>query len=436
MGFQRGVSSGYQDLLDQIRDLCVNRRVITAAVNAGGSSYAAGDLCRVNGGTFPFDHQAWVEVLAVSGGAVTSVRVYNCGGYTVDPSTTGAATTAATGSGSGLTVDLTLENGGWTVNRDSTFTYEDNTEKELQMEGTGGGTTLYVGIRTYNENDRRTRGFELAGFTGFNGGLAWDSQPGISPGRFETDENGAYVPLTGGNMPFWMSVDERRIQVVARGYNAYLSFYLGFLNTFDSPLSFPYPLVVGGCSPTALEDPQDRGYPNIGSIPDPVGESTLLDQGSMWLRNQAGDWKGFNNRSTITVDRDSVVYPLGVLDTGVPSTYIDSQDQIVSDNSFFGNWSDAASGTHASYPPIQISPTPDGAGGFVWPMVECTLMRKASSVDQTVYGTLDGIYWTPGGIDGETRQPEDRVEIGSERYIIFPTGQMAQLGSMWAMRES
>jgi hypothetical protein len=75
------------------------------AKNAGGANYAIGDTGYINGGTYT--RQAQYIVTNVSGGAVTAIALLECGVYTVNPGTTGVATTVITGSGDGnLTVNL------------------------------------------------------------------------------------------------------------------------------------------------------------------------------------------------------------------------------------------------------------------------------------------------------------------------------------------
>lgn len=72
---------------------------ISVEVNSGGATYAVGDTGTIGGG----DGLATYTVTGESGGAVTSVTVSGGSGYV---SATGAATTATTGAGTGLTLDI------------------------------------------------------------------------------------------------------------------------------------------------------------------------------------------------------------------------------------------------------------------------------------------------------------------------------------------
>ena len=75
--------------------------VISLAINAGGSGYAAGDLLTVSGGT---GTAAKISVLAVSSGAVTEAYVHSYGDYSALPSNPVSVTG---GSGSSATFNLT-----------------------------------------------------------------------------------------------------------------------------------------------------------------------------------------------------------------------------------------------------------------------------------------------------------------------------------------
>lgn len=94
-----------------ILDTIVNGHIKTVAKNAGGSSYAVGDIIQLNTGTAVSGWKAEFLVLTVSSGAVLTLAIRSAGVYSTLPvqTTTGQATTALTGTGTGCTVDLTVE---------------------------------------------------------------------------------------------------------------------------------------------------------------------------------------------------------------------------------------------------------------------------------------------------------------------------------------
>lgn len=114
--WQTGSATDYFDLLNELKLIVTARHVATAAVNSGGTAtYVVGDVLTVVGGTNT--HVCTLEVTSVSAGVITGVRITNAGAYSVDPTTTANAVTG--GGGSGATIDLTMANTGWTVERES-----------------------------------------------------------------------------------------------------------------------------------------------------------------------------------------------------------------------------------------------------------------------------------------------------------------------------
>ena len=76
-----------------------------ATTNTGGTGYVVSEILTVSGGTA--GHAARFRITNVAGGAVTGLELIDPGTYTVDPTLTGAATTASAG-GTGCTLDLTM----------------------------------------------------------------------------------------------------------------------------------------------------------------------------------------------------------------------------------------------------------------------------------------------------------------------------------------
>ncbi len=77
------------------------------SVNSGGTGYKPGDVVQLVGGTGQ-PAEFTVTSTTVATGAVTGIWPSNTGSYTVSPGTTGLSTTALSGSGTGLTVNVTI----------------------------------------------------------------------------------------------------------------------------------------------------------------------------------------------------------------------------------------------------------------------------------------------------------------------------------------
>lgn len=111
--YQKGTATDYRDVLNKLDLFITSRHVSAAAINAAGTGYVVGDILTVAGGTVAGSMEAKVEVLTVdTGGEVLTLRVYESGAYTADPTTTANAVTG--GTGSSATVDLTMHAAMWT----------------------------------------------------------------------------------------------------------------------------------------------------------------------------------------------------------------------------------------------------------------------------------------------------------------------------------
>lgn len=134
------VATNYIDMLHKLIQFAVNSSVVTSALNAAGTGYAVGDIFEIDGGTNPStlaNARATFEVLTLSGSTIATFRIRDAGSYSAAPGTTGIATTALSGSGSGATLDLTYATNGWTVDR--------QTQEAASATIGGGGTGYAVG---------------------------------------------------------------------------------------------------------------------------------------------------------------------------------------------------------------------------------------------------------------------------------------------------
>lgn len=135
-------ATNWINMLQKLVAFVTNTSVATVAVNNGGTLYSVGDIVELNGGTHPADlatTRATFEVTAESAGVVTALRLRDAGSYTVNPATTGVATTALSGGGDdALTVNLTYNTAPWTLNRRTQ-------EIDTAVVGAAGGTGYTTG---------------------------------------------------------------------------------------------------------------------------------------------------------------------------------------------------------------------------------------------------------------------------------------------------
>lgn len=430
---QRGTATDYQDLLSQLVQIATATNIATAAVSAGGTGYTVGDVLTLSGGTKT--HSATVEVTAVSSGVVTAVKLRDGGAYSVAP-TSPASTTG--GTGSSCTITITTASTGWSASRDTTYTYNSVTEKEVILEGAGlaGADEIFVGLKSYTILNGITtaHNWHLNAMTGYNSGLDYAAQPGISPASSPSTGGGCYVPLMNASMDFWFFITGRRILGIVKTEDVstthYQSFYLGLLDAYQSSTEFPYPIFVSGCS--ARRDALwNTSIPDVGGLTEMIG--IFNRSGPGYTRTANGQWFGVSNSRTAYVSGvtraatfDYTVFPAG--DNRLPDSsdpnYVVGEGFIDFEDLFPNSGVPGA----ASY---NLRRTPD-TGGALFLLLPATLVWSSDDdVNRGPIGQLAGVYAINS--DG-TASSEDTITQGSDEYTIFAGGQRTQRFSYMAIK--
>ena len=394
--------------------------VQSATVQAGGTGHAVNDVLTVSSGTA--SPHATFRVTSVSGGAVTGVLLLTQGDYTTVPGN--PVSTTSSGAGTGCTLNLTFGSTG---------------EREIILEGVGSGADqIFVGWRSFTDATSGARNFELAGFTGFNSALAWDLQPGVSPGRFESaNDTGCYVPLTAAAINYWISVTPRRIIAWFRVGSAYPNMYLGFMNPFGTSTEYPYPLYVGGTTNdwNSLANTNQIGN---SSFADPIRWIALATStGPSIVRLPGGTWASIANSTSNGSTRSApsgggtYVYPAGFdgspgYQTGddwinLPITDVRLPAYIIPNGGLPGTQSGRLIRTV-------------NTGGNLVQLVPCTVMNtNGSGTGAGALGELDQVFWldAQGGV-----VPEDTITIAGEVYRVFQSGIRSDTWALYAVKES
>lgn len=116
MTYNSGTATDYIDMLDQLIEVVTSRNMATAAINAGGTGHAIGDIIDIDATGSTSTHLAKIEVTSVAAGVIDGIRIYRGGAYTVDPTTiVGNAQSATTGAGINATFDITFAATGWSL---------------------------------------------------------------------------------------------------------------------------------------------------------------------------------------------------------------------------------------------------------------------------------------------------------------------------------
>jgi hypothetical protein len=244
MSWMKGLAQDAPDFLAQVDAfLCVGH-----ALEPSYSADNGGELADLIGTSSSVAEQVTVTFSGATAFSVSGTVSGSLGSGTVGTpfASSVAAFTAVAGDtpwASGDTVSFAMSPP-WTQLRGVTTP---GTEEYVWMApGNDGASQVFVGmLRTYNAAYERD-GAALMGSTGFDGSLAFASQPNAI-----TD---LYLPLMYNlPMPFWVVANGRRMVVVAKCSTVYESAYLGWLRNYQNPGQYPYPMAVGGSTNTPTD---------------------------------------------------------------------------------------------------------------------------------------------------------------------------------------
>lgn len=408
-----------------------SKESLSAVVSAGGTGYAVGNIIELNGsGSLGLTTASRFAVATLSGSAVATVTLNLAGLYEVPP-TNPSSTTAITGSGTGCTL---------------TVTYQVPTAQDqvVILQGTGSGSdTILVGVRTFNtlsiDLSNTSRNWSMIGFTGYNAGLTFDNQPGISPGSPVGAAGGAYVilkPSDAFNIDFWISATPRRIRGNCKcsgsTTNHYMSWYIGWMNQFGTQTEFPYPILIAGCSArhdafhSHVQDGRITGLTEMIGLNSKTGPAYYRRNNSVWqeIKNSSAADTGSPSRG---LSSDYTCYPCGEGDDAGPPI----DDRIVANSDM--DWQQIIPNTGVPGTAQNLLKATPDSGGDKHFLVPATILATHQTQNEfEISGELDGVFWCSAA-NGEASQ--DRILVGNDRYRIFQNGSRIQVFSFMAVKE-
>jgi hypothetical protein len=208
--------------------------------------------------------------------------------------------------------------------------------------------------------------WRLGGFTGYDSGLAFASQPGTMTRPVLT--------LWNSTIPYWLVGNGRRLVLVAKVSTVYVCAYLGLLDTtYATSGQWPYPLVVAGnmaweTEPSAGSSNWRWSYSGEESrnlwCPY-AGSSTAENASQIRVRRSDGTWRGFG------LQQAGSVYP------------------------YRNSMTDLRAGLDGTYPLLPII---------------------LSESTPNVLGELGPLFGTTGHALGA----ESVIEVGSDDYLLIP----------------
>lgn len=478
-------------------------RVATVTVNAGGTGYPVSTtiILQIEGGTAT--EKAKVTATTNGSGVVTAVTLFEGGGAyssapaataaattivgpstattgsgcTIDTTmtsligTTGAATVALTGVGTGLTLDLTLTDTGWTAvrNRNNYSFNSLNDEKEVVLLGTvSGGDAPYLGFRTYsvvNGSDTQY-GIVLNVFDNYVDASSYATQPNPTPDTVIPDNagTGSYFLLLGPSSAVptsfltWWSINSRKVVSVARCQRgspvtstSYTSMYSGLLLPYATAFESPYPVAVFGTTFAHNRDPFDGAgfvtgitecFSDLnttgGNVVSPCYYRRPSDGVAIPVANATGT---IGSGGTVQRSTGHTVFPVGR-----PPDPTSGEDRVTTtDTTTVPNstcFDEGISQTDGGPADLVLFPTLTDNQHMLIP---ATIVSAGSTEagsggdndnDSTIRGELDSVFWIGGTkSDGAVISSEDTVTISAKRYRIFQNVHRTERYSFFALAE-
>jgi hypothetical protein len=162
----------------------------------------------------------------------------------------------------------------------------------------GGADQIIVGAKSFFNVGADYYNWRLGGFLAFDAGLAFENQSGYVGIFSGVAAPSPVLNLWNSAIPYRFYASGRRAIILAKVSSVYVAAYLGFLSTYVSPGSWPYPLVVGGsmawtAEPAATSANWRWSYAGaeIANFPIPRVIANPFDS-SLRVRLPSGVWMG------------------------------------------------------------------------------------------------------------------------------------------------
>lgn len=225
--------------------------------------------------------------------------------------------------------DLIADGQAWEVVWEADPGFENESDIVIKGPGMNGDEKILVGLRRESDYTRNSFLFRMAGMTGLReDATAFNDH--INPSSdvvMYVDQN----PMT-----YWFVANGRRFVVVVKVSTVYQTLYGGFYLPYCDPLSYPYPLAIGGSagpffnlslnwtntSPGHSHFMMPYGADSSGMsrqpslyFCDPSAQWVEVDNGNLAVATEGasvGPWK-WNGGSGVTMSDNIVISPISLL---------------------------------------------------------------------------------------------------------------------------
>jgi hypothetical protein len=258
----------------------------------------------------------------------------------------------------------------------------------------GGADQIILGVKAFSNVPADYYNWRLGGFWAFDAGLAFEVQSGY----VGVASPSPVLNLWNGAIPYRFYASGRRAIVLAKVSSVYVCAYLGFLSTYVSPESWPYPLVVGGSmawqtepGPTSPNWRWSYAGPEMQNFPIPRTAASYPYESPLRVRLPSGVWTGFFKQEIANNPTFGKVWPYSHFGLAGSS-----------------DWRDNLGGGYMLLPIVLADLTPN------------------------VYGELDGVVALTGFGNGA----ENTVTIGGVAYYVVPNVFRTDQANYFAIKEA
>lgn len=297
-----GTASGYADLLN----------TLNAFLTATGSAYGArrygvgnGRLTNYTGGA-----NSVAETFTLTATSANTFSVVGSSSGNIGTATVGTPFTSAV-----LAFTITAGSQGFVAGDSFTLTTAPKwvamratagTEYIWKAPGSDGVSAIYTGAKVYANAGADIYNWELQGFAGFDTNAAFSAQPGAI-----TSTDKPNLALWSGSIPYWFVVNGRRVVVVAKVSNTYHAAYLGLIDQYVDPMTYPYALAVGGSVNGSVRYSDTTYLANCFPFASADLTTYANTKSQMRLRLASGTWQGFlaTQNGSYTNAGDQLVWP-------------------------------------------------------------------------------------------------------------------------------
>jgi len=235
----------------------------------------------------------------------------------------------------------------------------------LRGPGLAGQDNVHVNIRQFESTSGGYRNWEIGGATGFDGGLAYENQPGADFEQLDVP----IAILTSAAIQYWIVANGRRFMMVYKVEGDFFMMHAGLILPYGKPSEYPYPHLITGHTGTYTNTPATINIHNF--------YRTVISY-SAQLRRPSGTWLKIHYNSLSALNNN--VWPYCLTEAVGNAIWLQQNP----DSSF-------------TLLPIILFTTGDGFN---------------------VYGEPQGLFYV--GKRGVTDlASEDTITIGGDTYLVF-----------------